>query len=151
MRSTYSFVDSARPASTSSNELVTPPVRRYCLEVSQERPKQHTLAGTLILEQAHFPLFEIKACSCCVKKRSAPSTIYLKLGLPSESTSAATFETLTVSGLASISHKVHERAEGRLSHRPPQGTKRSALKRKCAPFRKSVPSSTILPAVRKKG
>ena len=152
MRSTYSSVDSARPASTSSDELVTPPVRRYCLEGSLPRATKATyLVGTLILEQAHFPHFEVKAFPLRGEEIGSFHNI-LEVGLPSESTSAATFETLTASGLASISrYKAHELAKERVSHHPPQGTKRSALKRKCAPFRKSVPSGTISPAVRKKG
>lgn len=129
--------------------------RHLCedLLLSRKAPKSdQSNTPLLALESLNRHTFRFSRLrrACCVKKRLAPSTIYLKWGLPSESTSAATFETLTASGLANISrYKVQELARGRVSHRPPQGTKRSALKRKCAPFRKSVPSRTISPAVRK--
>ena len=55
--------------------------------------------------------------------------MYLKWDLPSVSHSAATLDILTASG------------------RPPQGTNKSALNLKCAPFLKSVPSRTTSPAV----
>ena len=59
-------MDSARLVSTSSDELVTPPVCRYCLEGSLPRVTKATyLVGTLILEQAHFPLFEVKVFLLC--------------------------------------------------------------------------------------
>ena len=81
MRSTYSFVASARPARTSREEDVTPPL------FALESLKRITLR------------FSRKRRACCVRKRFAPSTMNLKCGLPSESTSAAAFEMLTASGL----------------------------------------------------
>jgi hypothetical protein len=74
------------------------------------------------------PFFSRNNLACWVKNKLAPSTTYLKFGLPSASIRFETFEMLTASGL------------------PPQGTKRSALTRKWKLFRKSVPSGMISPA-----
>jgi hypothetical protein len=74
------------------------------------------------------PFFSRNNLACWVKNKLAPSTTYLKFGLPSASIRFDTFEMLTASG------------------RPPQGTKRSALTRKWKLFRKSVPSGMISPA-----
>jgi hypothetical protein len=65
-----------------------------------------------------------------VKNRFAPSTTYLKCGLPSLSTRFDTLVMLTASG------------------RPPQGTNRSALTRKWKLLRKSVPLGMVSPAGR---
>lgn len=89
--------------------------------------KQLTL---LVLESLKrtTPFFSKNNLACWVKNKLAPSTTYLKFGLPSGSIRLLTFEMLTASG------------------RPPQGTKRSALTRKWKLFRKSVPSGMISPA-----
>ena len=55
----------------------------------------------LVLESLNRTTFRFSRnnLACCVKKRLAPSTTYLKWGLPSVSTRAATLEMLTASGL----------------------------------------------------
>ena len=57
-----------------------------------------TLVGAWILEEDGFALLEVKTC-LLGQTRLAPSTIYLKWGLPSASTSAAMLEMLTAPGL----------------------------------------------------
>lgn len=51
------------------------------------------------------------------------------------------------SGLSKIDASASITRRAGLTYRPPHGTKRSALKRRCAPFRKSVPSRTTSPAI----
>lgn len=57
-------MDNARPARTSSDELVTPPKRGIIAQIEgrkRNQPKPRTLVGTRILEQDHLSLFQVKA------------------------------------------------------------------------------------------
>lgn len=60
--SKYSSVDRARPARTSSEELVTPPeIPRNCqLSFLTERKKKRTLVGARILEEDDLALLEME-------------------------------------------------------------------------------------------
>ena len=56
-------MDNARPARTSSDELVTPPKRGLIAQIEvRNQPKPRTLVGTRILEQDYLSFFQVKAC-----------------------------------------------------------------------------------------
>jgi hypothetical protein len=57
-----------------------------------------TLISAGIFEEHHLTLFETQA-SLLSEEEIAPSTIFLKGGLPSASINAAIFDTFTASGL----------------------------------------------------
>ena len=144
IRDVYSSSLRPRPASTSSDEEVTPPYRNQ-LRALPEYVMTH-LVGTRVFEQYHALLLEPEPSLLSKEEVGTFNHIFemwFALGIH-ESRNIGDVDCLGSDRIISFIWE-----SPRVTHRPPQGTKRSALTRKWNELRKSVPSGTTSPPLSK--